>query len=97
MKKIGNEIKWYKPFKLVERNKQLEQLTETQFTVINGYIDDKKELEMKVSNRELMILNLQEENKILKQQLKDKEDDRQSILEESFEKSKKITRKKKSI
>lgn len=35
MKRLGNEIPWYKPFKLARRNKELETLTETQFCYAN--------------------------------------------------------------
>lgn len=39
-KKIGNEIKWYKPFKLIERINELEKLTQEQFLIINTYKDE---------------------------------------------------------
>ena len=39
-KKLGDEIKWYKPFKLIERIKELEILTKEQFVIINTYKDE---------------------------------------------------------
>lgn len=53
--KLGNEIKWYKPFKLIERNKQLEELTETQFATLSGYVDEIKSIKSKLEQREKFI------------------------------------------
>lgn len=64
-KKIGNEIKWYKPFKLIKRIKQLESLTEEQFLIINNYSDELKELKNTIKNLEETIKSLKEDNKSL--------------------------------
>ena len=37
---IGNEIKWYHPFKLIKRNKELEKLSREQFNIISEYSDE---------------------------------------------------------
>ncbi len=50
-KKLGNEIKWYKPFSLVRRNKDLEQLAQTQFEIINSLEDDLKKEKNKKNDK----------------------------------------------
>ena len=36
MKKLGNEIPWYKPMKLIKRNKDLETLNNAQYVIIKS-------------------------------------------------------------
>lgn len=50
-KKLGNEIKWYKPFSLVRRNKDLEQLAQTQFEIIISLEDDLKKEKNKKNDK----------------------------------------------
>ena len=42
MKKLGNEIPWYKPMKLIKRNKDLETLNNTQYVSIKALEEDFK-------------------------------------------------------
>ena len=63
---IGNEIKWYKPFKLVKRVKELEKLTQEQFIIINDYKDELAEKKALLESLQRNLASLQEDFKILK-------------------------------
>lgn len=65
-KKLGNEIKWYKPFSLVRRNKDLEQLAQTQFEIIISLEDDLKKEKNKKNDKSVDLNKL-----ILNQALKE--------------------------
>ncbi len=54
-KMLGNEIPWYKPFKLVKRNKELELLNVTLYQSLNSATDEVRELKSRVDNRNKMI------------------------------------------
>ena len=77
---IGNEIKWYHPFKLIKRNKELEKLSREQFNIISKNSDELKEKEKQIKKLEEIIKSLKEDEK--------------SILEEVEVKPKKATTKK---
>lgn len=60
MKKIGNEIPWYKPFELKKRNKDLEKITEQQFKTIFELTEKLKERDNfveKLTNSNIKLLN----------------------------------------
>lgn len=56
MKKLGNEIPWYKPMKLIKRNKDLETLNNAQYVSIKALEEENDELKEKIKNN-INILN----------------------------------------
>ena len=77
---LGNEIKWYRPFALIKRNKELEDLIVEQFNIIDDYKDELEE-------KKQIILILQNQVASLKE-------DNASLMEENLKLStKKTTRK----
>ena len=68
-KKIGNEIKWYKPFKLIERNNILEKLTQEQFNIINEYKDAIDEYKLKIKDKDSKIKTINAEKRKLKKEV----------------------------
>lgn len=55
MKKLGNEIPWYKPMKLIKRNKDLEILNNAQYVSIKALQEENDKLKEKIKNRDKYI------------------------------------------
>ena len=62
MKKLGNEIPWYKPMKLIKRNKDLETLNNTQYVSIKALEEENDELKEKIKNRDKYIEEITKSN-----------------------------------
>lgn len=60
-----NQLKWYHPFKLLKRNKELENLINTQFRIIGQYSDEIKEKEKFINTLKLEIKSLEEDYKAI--------------------------------
>jgi len=52
LKMLHKDIKWYKPFKLIKRNRELEELINQLLIIINNYSD-----ELKLKNKQLKAKN----------------------------------------
>ena len=66
---VGNEIKWYRPFALVKRVKELERLTQEQFSIINDYKDTLDEKNQILQRQLNIIASLHEDLETLKENL----------------------------
>lgn len=73
--KVEKNIKWYHPFKLIKRNKELEAIVEELFLIIDNYSDDLKEKTDELKETKSQIKSLE---KIIKSM----EQDKQSALNE---------------
>lgn len=62
MKKLGNEIPWYKPMKLIKRNKDLETLNNAQYVSIKALEEENDELKEKIKNRDKYIEEITKSN-----------------------------------
>ena len=62
MKKLGNEIAWYKPMKLIKRNKDLETLNNAQYVSIKALEEENDELKEKIKNRDKYIEEITKSN-----------------------------------
>ena len=62
MKKLGNEIPWYKPMKLIKRNKDLETLSNAQYVSIKALEEENDELKEKIKNRDKYIEEITKSN-----------------------------------
>lgn len=62
MKKLGNEIPWYKPMKLIKRNKDLEILNNAQYVSIKALQEENDKLKEKIKNRDKYIEKMTKNN-----------------------------------
>ena len=71
MSRLSNEkIKWYRPLKLLNRNKELEALTDELLIIIDEYADEIREKRRQISILEQIIESQKEDKEALLREIR---------------------------